>query len=187
MKSLKEFIIENKRNRFSESTDLEDDYVVEGIEILPNKIVKLNDSDRGVDFEGPIYWKDKGIDIISIFKRTKLKRDKDLDGNPFIYALKDKYGWKFEVTTQEIKKYLNKFISNCEKLQKTYDTVIMIPSKSKVNEKFMDYLYNILNASNRITDLFHKTKINTDEPESFINYEKLKADKKDTPYIIDYI
>ena len=190
MKTLSQYILERKRHRFNESSELEDNYVVEGIEILPNKIVKLNDSNKGVDFDGPIYWKDNDIDIISIFKRTKLnyyKGNKDLDGNPFIYALKNKNGWKFEVTQSEIKKYLNKFIDNCEKLQKKYDTIIMIPSKSELNERFMNYLYDILKSKNKITNFFSKTKINTDEPESFIDYEKLKRDKKDTPYIINYI
>ena len=190
MKTLSQFIIERKRSRFNESLELEDDSIIEGIEILPNKIVKLNDSDKGVDFEGPIYWEDNNIDIISIFRRTKLnqyKGDKDLDGNPFIYALKNKNGWKFEITQTEIRKYLNKFISNCEKLQKKYDTIIMIPSKSSLNERFMNYLYDILKAKNKITNFFSKTKLNVAEPESFIDYEKLKRDKKDTPYIINYI
>ena len=190
MKTLSQYILERKRNRFNESSELEDNSIIEGIEILPNRVVKLNDSDKGVDFEGPIYWHDNNVDIISIFKRTKLnqyKGDKDLDGNPFIYALKNKNGWRFEITQNEIRKYLNKFINNCEKLQKKYDTIIMIPSKSKVNERFMNYLYDILKAKNKITNFFSKTKINTDEPESFIDYEKLKIDKKDTPYIINYI
>ena len=185
-------ILEKRQMRFSDSDELEDeDFIVEGIEINPHtKSVKLNDSNKGVDFEGPIYWTDNDMNIISIFKRTKLdefKGGKDLDGNPFIYALKKKYDWTFDVTYQDIKKYLNKFISNCEQLQKKYDTIIMIPSKSKLNEKFMDYLFNILHAKHKITNLFTKIKINNDEPEHFINYDKLKEDGMDTPYVIDYM
>lgn len=172
-------ILENRRNRFSKSNILDtDDFIVEGIEIdLNTKKVKLNDYNKGVDFEGPIYWKENGMDIISIFKRTKLNESGyNRDGNPFIYALKNKYNWKFDVSYQDIRKYLNKFISNCEKLQKKYDTIIMIPSKSELNERFMNYLYDILNATCKITDIFRKMDLDHDELEQFINYEKIKED-----------
>lgn len=100
-------ILENRRNRFSISNVFDtNDFIVEGIEIdLNTRKVKLNDSNKGIDFEGPIYWKENGMDIISIFKHTKLKEFKhDRDGNPFIYALKNKYDWKFDVSYQDIKK-----------------------------------------------------------------------------------
>lgn len=181
-------ILENRRNRFSKSNILDtDDFIVEGIEIdLNTKKVKLNDSNKGVDFEGPIYWKENGMDIISIFKRTKLNESGyNRDGNPFIYALKNKYDWKFDVSYQDIRKYLNKFISNCEKLQKKYDTIIMIPSKSELNERFMNYLYDILNATYKITDIFRKMDLDHDELEQFINYEKIKEDFINPNDIVD--
>ena len=185
-------ILENRKIRFFNSDELEENqFIVEGIEInTRTKKVKLNDSTKGVDFEGPIYWKDKGINIISIFKRTKLnefKGDKDLDGNPFIYALKKKYDWSFDVSYQDIKKYLNKFISNCEQLQKKYDTIIMIPSKSDLNEKFMDYLYKILKSTYKIKDVFRKMDFDHDEIEQFINYDRIKKDFSNPDYIINEI
>ena len=185
-------ILENRKIRFFNSDELEENqFIVEGIEInTRTKKVKLNDSNKGVDFEGPIYWKDKGINIISIFKRTKLnefKGDKDLDGNPFIYALKKKYDWSFDVSYQDIKKYLNKFISNCEQLQKKYDTIIMIPSKSDLNEKFMDYLYKILKSTYKIKDVFRKMDFDHDEIEQFINYDRIKKDFSNPDYIINEI
>ena len=198
IKSFKEFVrdtykvSEFRQKRFSESTELElDEFIVEGIEInIRTKKVKLNDSNKGVDFEGPIYWKDNEMNIISIFKRTKLDKfrgDKDLDGNPFIYALKKKYNWSFDVSYQDIKKYLNKFISNCEQLQKKYDTIIMIPSKSDLNEKFMDYLYKILQSTNKIKDVFRKMDFDHDEIEQFINYDRIKKDFSNPDNIINKI
>lgn len=188
IKKFEEYI----KSKFSNSYELESDsFIVEGIEINTDKrTVKLNDSNKGVDFEGPIYWKKNNINIISIFKRTKLnvfKHDKDLDGNPFIYALKKKYNWSFDISFQDIRKYLNKFISNCEQLQKTYDTIIMIPSKSELNEKFMNYLYDILKSTNKIKDIFRKMDFEHDEIEQFINYDKIEKDYPNPNYIINKI
>lgn len=178
------------KKKFSNSHELENDkFIVEGIEIdISTKKVKLNDSNKGVDFDGPIYWTDNGMNIISIFKRTKLDKFKsDRDGNPFIYALKNKYNWTFDVSYQDIKKYLNKFISNCEQLQKKYDTIIMIPSKSELNEKFMNYLYDILKSTNKIKDVFRKMDLDHDELEQFINYEKIREDFSNPEDIITEI
>lgn len=92
MKPLSQFLQE----RFTKSSDMEDDnFICEGLILdTKNRLVKLDDSSEGVDFNGPIYWKDdNNIDIISIFKRTPLKAfNKEHDGNPFIYALKNKFG-----------------------------------------------------------------------------------------------
>lgn len=72
-------------------------YIVEGININSNdKTISLTDEhDKGVDFplvNNPVYDKYKDFDVISIFKRSKLVDDTNTerDGNPFIYALKEK-------------------------------------------------------------------------------------------------
>lgn len=183
MKPFTQFLQE----RFIKSSEMEDDnFICEGLEIdLKLKIIKLNDSTEGVDFNGPIYWKDDNdIDVISIFKRTPLKAyNKDYDGNPFIYALKNKLGWKFDISDVEIHKYLKKFIENCSKLQKKYDTIIMIPSKSSLNKRFMDYLYKNLNAKVKYESILRKKSLNHDELEQFINYDKLNKDYKNPFYI----
>lgn len=188
MKSLKTYIAEEKekeRKLYAKFTNDElDNFVVEGIELnYEDKTVKLNDSIEGVDFEGPIYWKTKdNIDVISIFKRTKLnklKTYKDLDGNPFIYALKDKYGWKFDISNKEIRKYCRKFVNNCQKLQQNFDTVIMIPSKSNVNERFMNEISNFVDAKNEIEDIFYKISMSYEDVDDLIDFESLEYDFKD--------
>lgn len=61
----------------------------------------------------------------------------------------------------------------------------MIPSKSELNERFMNYLYDILNATCKITDVFRKMDLNHDELEQFINYEKIKEDFLESNNIIE--
>lgn len=113
MKTLQELLKES----FEKScTNDSDNYIVEGLNIdVDNKTVSLTDNhDFGVDFSlfsNPIYDKHNGYDVISIFKRTSLIdiNNTQRDGNPFIYALKNKNGWKFNITTSEITKYIRRF------------------------------------------------------------------------------
>lgn len=186
MKSLITYIKESKEKERSyyinNSVDENDNYIIEGIELnYDNKTVKLNDSTEGVDFEGPIYWETKDkIDVISIFRRTPLndKYDKN-DGNPFIYALKNKYNWSFDITDREIRKYCRKFVENCQKLNRKFDTVIMIPSKSKLNERFMDEISNFVNADNELEDVFYKVSMTYEDVDDLIDFDLLKKDYKD--------
>lgn len=178
MKSLPEYLWEKRINA-------DEDILMEGIFIDDKtKKVRLNDSSKGVDFNGPIYWKtEDGLDVISIFKRTSYKdysSGNEYDGNPFIYALKNKYRWKFDVTKAQAHKYLKQFVSNCQKLQKKYDTIIMIPSYSQVNKRFMETLYNMLNAECKMEHLFTKVEIDHDEVEQFIDYDAIAKDYEDT-------
>lgn len=174
MRKLSEYILENR-------IVVDDDLIIEGITIDDKKrTVKLDDSTDGVDFNGPIYWKHDDIDGVSIFKRTSFKKfDKEYDGNPFVYALKSKFGWSFDITKAEAYKYMRKFVDNCNKLQKSYDTIIMIPSDSHVNERFMSALYDIVNAKYKVEKLFRKIELNHDEVEQFIDYEQIRKDFKD--------
>ncbi|MCH5167573.1 MAG: phosphoribosyltransferase [Erysipelotrichales bacterium] len=182
MKTLREFILnykEKERQYYNES-NWEDDseYIPEGLEInLDGKIVKLNDTSEGVDFNGPIYWNENGIEIISIFKRTNLPGfSKNTDGNPFIYALKNKFGWKFDITDKEIYKYCKKFVQNCEKLQRKFDTIIMIPSRSKVNERFMEEISKFVKSDNEIEDFFVKATLSHEDNEDLIDLKRLEKD-----------
>lgn len=184
MKTLSQFLQE----RFTKSPEMEtDNFMCEGLILdIKNRLVKLNDSTEGVDFNEPIYWTDDNdIDIISIFKRTSLKVfKKETDGNPFIYALKNKNGWRFDITDAEIHKYLRKFIENCSKLQRRYDTIIMIPSKSSLNKRFMEYLYKNLNAKAKYESILRKKELNHDELEQFINYDKIEKELHPKDYSI---
>ena len=68
--------------------------IIEGLDIdIYNRTVSLtNKHSKGIDFEinKPIYRKINGMNVYSIFKRTKLRDVKNInrDGNTFIYALK---------------------------------------------------------------------------------------------------
>ena len=184
MKKISEILHQNFLNKKSNYIidSLENNFIVEGIVIDKyNKTVSLNDSNRGVDFEGPIYWKDKdNIDMISIFKRTKLDNFNDpYDGNPFIYALKDIKGWTFDITDAEIIKYLRKFINNCKKLQQNFDTIIIIPSGNDLNRRFMNKLFNLIKADFKIEKLIKKISLNVDDIEQFIDYELISKEFPD--------
>ena len=145
-----------------------DMFIVEGIDInTENKTVSLTDiHSHGVDFSllnNPVYDKIDDVDVISIFKRTKLydTENRQRDGNPFIYALKNKNGWKFNISDNDIRKYLRRFIDICSKLNKKYDTIIIVPSSSSLNERFMKSVARILNVPNNIENYF--VKLNADE------------------------
>lgn len=175
MKNLHKFIQE----QFDIDPTMEDEnFIIEGL-IIKNRTIRLTDKhNKGVDFRlinNPIYDKIDGIDVISIFKRTFLKdydTNKNLDGNPFIYALKEKHGWKFDISAEDIRKYCRRFLEICNKIEDTYDTIIMVPSKSKVNERFMTAIYNKVNATSKITKYFYKVPID----EIMINYESIQHD-----------
>ena len=104
MKSLQQMLKESYNNS---NTNEFDNYIVEGLNInINDKTVSLTDThNNGVDFSlvnNPVYSKHKEYDVISIFKRTQLSDTNNVqrDGNPFIYALKNKNGWKFKMTDE---------------------------------------------------------------------------------------
>ena len=141
MKTLQQILKESYNNSNANEFD---NYIVEGLNIDPiSKTVSLTDSnDKGVDFSlinNPVYDTYKGYNVISIFKRTELYDidNRQRDGNPFIYALKNKNGWKFNITDEEIYKYIRRFLEVCKKIDSKYDTIIITPSSSDINEKFM--------------------------------------------------
>ena len=160
MKNLVDLIKESFIN-----TDINeyDNYIIEGLNIDHNeKIVSLTDShNKGLDLSlinNPVYSTYKGYNVISIFKRTKLYDINDVqrDGNPFIYALKNKNGWKFKITDKEIHKYIKRFLEICKKIKSSYDTIIITPSSSDINEKFMKAISNQVNCKDIINEYFVK-------------------------------
>ena len=160
MKNLVDLIKESFIN-----TDINeyDNYIIEGLNIDPNeKIVSLTDNhNKGLDLSlinNPVYSTYKGYNVISIFKRTKLYDINDVqrDGNPFIYALKNKNGWKFKITDKEIHKYIKRFLEICKKIKSSYDTIIITPSSSDINEKFMKVISNQVNCKDIINEYFVK-------------------------------
>ncbi len=163
-------------------------YIVEGINInTDTKTVSLTDEhDNGVDFSlvnNPVYDKYKNYDVISIFKRNKLidNTNTQRDGNPFIYALKGNKGWKFNITNEEIFRYIRRFLEICKKINNTYDTIVITPSSTNINERFMEVISKQVKADNivreflvKITkeeiiddDLINKAQIIKDYPDNY--------------------
>lgn len=180
MKTLQELLKES----FEKScTNDSDNYIVEGLNIdVDNKTVSLTDNhDFGVDFSlfsNPIYDKHNGYDVISIFKRTSLIdiNNTQRDGNPFIYALKNKNGWKFNITTSEITKYIRRFLNVCKKINNKYDTIIITPSASDINEKFMNVISKQVNADKIINEYFVKLTKEEIIDDDLIDIERIRHD-----------
>lgn len=182
MKKLEEYIKE------SFIIDMnEENYIVEGININPNdKTVSLTDiHNKGIDFSlvnNPVYDKYKEYDVISIFKRSKLYdiNDTQRDGNPFIYALKGKYGWKFNITNEEITKYIRRFLEICNKIKNKYDTIIITPSSTDLNEKFMKVISKQVESSKIINEFFVKLTKEEIIDDDLIDKEGIMKDYPDT-------
>lgn len=161
-------------------------YIVEGININPDaKTVSLTDDhDKGVDFSlvnNPVYDKYKNYDVISIFKRSKLVDNTNTprDGNPFIHALKGKKGWKFDITNQEIFRYIRRFLEICKKINNTYDTIVITPSSTNLNERFMEVISKQVKAENVIREFLVKIKKEEIIDDDLIDKEQITKDYPD--------
>ena len=180
MKSLQEMLKESFKKSYTNDFD---NYIVEGLNInVDNKMVSLTDNhNSGVDFSlvnNPVYDKHNGYDVISIFKRTLLTdiNNTRRDGNPFIYALKNKNGWKFNITSEEINKYIRRFLNVCKKINNKYDTIIITPSASDLNEKFMKAISRQVNANNIINEYFVKLSKEEIIDDDLIDIERIRRD-----------
>ena len=180
MKSLQEMLKESFKKSYTNNFD---NYIVEGLNIdVDNKTVSLTDKhNSGIDFSlvnNSVYDKHSGYDVISIFKRTPLTdiNNAQRDGNPFIYALKNKNGWKFNITTSEITKYIRCFLNICKKINNKYDTIIITPSASDINEKFMNVISKQVNANNIINEYFVKLTKEEIIDDDLIDIERIRKD-----------
>ena len=180
MKSLQEMLKESFEKSYINDLD---NYIVEGLNIdVDNKTVSLTDThNSGIDFSlvnNPVYDKHNGYDVISIFKRTSLTdiNNTQRDGNPFIYALKNKNGWKFNITSEEINKYIRRFLNICKNIKNKYDTIIITPSASELNEKFMKAISRQVNANNIINEYFVKLSKEEIVDDDLIDIERIRRD-----------
>lgn len=180
MKSLQQILKESYNNS---NTNEFDNYIIEGLNInINDKTISLTDThDKGIDFSlinNPVYSKYKEYDVISIFKRTQLTDTHNVqrDGNPFIYALKNKYGWKFNITNKEIYKYIRRFLEICKKINSRYDTIIITPSSSDLNEKFMKVISNQIKSKDILNEFFVKLSKEEIIDDDLIDKEQLRND-----------
>ena len=180
MKSLQEMLKESFKKSYINDFD---NYIVEGLNIdVDNKTVSLTyKHNSSIDFSlvnNPVYDKHNGYDVISIFKRTPLTdiNNTRRDGNPFIYALKNKNGWKFNITSEEINKYIRRFLNVCKKIKDKYDTIIITPSASNINEKFMNVISKQVNADKIINEYFVKLTKEEIIDDDLIDIERIRND-----------
>lgn len=129
----------------------------EGIDInVTDRTIKYNPNhSRGVDSRislNPTYSKIDGIDVISIFQRS---RDKiSADANPLTHALKGNKGWKID--DKSIIELFKDFVKMSKKINSKYDTIISIKSSSSLNNNFLYRLNKIIKCTNSIEDMFSK-------------------------------
>lgn len=133
--------------------------LIEGIDIdLFHKTVSFNNKHENnvdtSDIINPTYTIINNVDVISIFKRKK--NISNLDGNPLIKALKNIDDWKFKNCEKDIMGLLKQFIKIVNKIDDKYDTIILVPSKNKLNTEFLHKLDKILIFDNKIEDFFSK-------------------------------
>lgn len=177
-----EEIVQRETSRLLKEEYFRQELLKEGI--IPNyikKTVKLTmDNNDGVDFSEDNYIKFRAnrLTVYSIFRRTPLPDfrtgENDDDGNPFIWALKGIDGWKFNISDVEIVQYIRRFLSICHTIDQQYDVVVMAPSKSDVNKRFMKVIYNTVGATVKIEDYFLKVK--TSEILYNLNTEMIEHD-----------
>lgn len=150
----------------ADSNNEKDMFLLEGLVVDEyKKTVRLTDeTDDGIDFSNKryIHYKyrldDNLVNVISIFKRTALEGElRDIDGNPFIYALKEKDGWKFDITDEQIIHYIRRFLEICNTIDKKYDTIVVVPSSHDINARFMKVIAERVEAKDCIADMFMKS------------------------------
>lgn len=170
-------------------------FLVEGLNVIERhvgggkierKVTLTDEHSKGVDFvTSPIYYTFRGWNVISIFKRTQLQNERsDVDGNPFIYALKGLHNYSFDITNEDAYKYMKRFLKNCSKIDKVYDTIITVPSGHDINNRFMKSLASIIHAKYKIEKWFIKSKI--EFAEESIDYDAICNDYK-YQHQIDYV
>lgn len=93
----------------------------------------------------------------SMFTRTPYNNQKyDIDSNPFIYALKNIKGWKFDILYSDFHDIVVKFLNITNKLNKHYDTIVIVPSNYNINKRFADIISKHIKYHNIIEDYFRK-------------------------------
>ena len=131
-------------------------YIVNGL--IVNQIdntIRLEDSLSTTNY-CRYYIEHQRINVFSIFKRTVCD-DTNVKVNTFIYALKDYDGWRFDITDEEIVRYVRRFLEVCDSIDKRYDTIIVVPSHHDINRRFMKVIASRVKANDIIEDMFLKS------------------------------
>lgn len=124
-----------------------------------NKIVSFNEAHEDLVNtsinSNPTKTTKNGFTIYSIFKRMKTKKNKG-DGNPLIYALKNKNG--FRINRKEIKKFFFNLdiILNRILAEKRYTLIIILPSKHKIGNFLAKRIRKRIPSATYSKDFFRK-------------------------------
>lgn len=95
-----------------------------------------------------------------------------VDGNPLLYALKNKNGWKWKHPKQDIQKFFKRFIDVSNKIQTHYDVCIIVPSINELNIMIINIIRDIVTPEIVIEDIF--LKITKEDAANSINFDSLK-------------
>lgn len=141
-------IIQEEINRF----------ISEGIDIKNDNIVTVTpEHQNNIDINDPynpylIQDNQRGFETLSIFQRKS-----DL-GNALMNALKQRNGWKFEDVRQSLGLLFRRFIAAAHLLPH-YDSIIMTPSKNKLNQLAFNYLIRMVPHDWDSQQLFSKLDV----------------------------
>lgn len=130
-----------------------------GIDVSNNKEVTFNRHhqnllDTSVE-KNPVFTKINGVSVRSVYRRRKSNNQKN-DGNPLIYAMKQKHG--YTISTREVMKFLDSFYLILEKALDGFeaDIIVPLPSSHKINTIFSRRINRVLKNAEIRSGLFVK-------------------------------
>jgi hypothetical protein len=113
------------------------------IDIYERTVIITNNHQKGVDTSVTAHvtkyttkkvFSKEIFNVISIFERNNLKIEGiNNDGNPLIYALKGIKNWRLK-DPRQFDELLEIACKKCKQITNKYDTMIIIPSTSDINE-----------------------------------------------------
>jgi pyrimidine operon attenuation protein/uracil phosphoribosyltransferase len=134
--------------------------------------------------KNPVLSKINGIPVRSIYRRRKSKDQKN-DGNPLIYAMKQKHG--YTISARETMKFLDSFYVILEKALDGFeaDIIIPLPSSHKINTIFSRRISRVLNNAEIRSGLFVKKTTSEVIEELDLGGISSKSVKKDAQRLIN--
>ena len=90
--------------------------------------------------------------------------------------MKEKKGWTFDITNDEIFRYIKRFLEICKKINNTYDTIVITPSSTNINERFMKVISKQVQAENIVREFLVKIKKEEIIDDNLIDKEQITKD-----------
>lgn len=125
-------------------------YVVKGFDVdHNNKIISLSDSD--FSFIKKIHNQHINLTVVSLFEQQAVD---STELNPVICSLKEKYGWKFDITDEQIAECINKAKSKFSCLNKNFDTFVDVHPRTSLIKRFTDICKSQINHKESMASFF---------------------------------